>query len=157
MPFIISVDAVRSDTPSGSGISTLGRHHAHVGIGALRAEQVADAVAGLDVGDARADGLDHADGIGAQPVRQRQRIAAGAEVDVDEVDGDVAVAHARLARAGLADLDGLELEHFGAAGLVEANGLGHGVMLSGCEARVRSRCADVRRAELAHRAIEFVR
>ncbi len=83
----------------------------------MRAEQVADAVADLDVGHAGADGLDDAHRVRAQAVGQRHRIAAGAEVDVDEVDRDVAVAHARLAGAGLADLDGLVLEHFGAAGL----------------------------------------
>jgi hypothetical protein len=109
----------------------LGRNQPHVGIRALGAEQVADPVAGTDVGDAVADRLDDADGIAAEPVGQRQRIAAGAKVDVDEVDRHVAVAHARLARARCADLDGLQLEHLGAAGLVETNGLGHGVILSG--------------------------
>ena len=49
----------------------LGRHHAHVGVRALRPEQVADAVADLDVGDALADRLDHADRVTAQPVGQR--------------------------------------------------------------------------------------
>ena len=117
----------------------VGRHHAHVGIGALRAEQVADAVAGLDVGDAGAHRLDDADGVGAEAVGQRQRIAAGAEIDVDEVDRHVGVAHARLAGPGLADLDRLELEHFGAAGLVEADGVGHDMSPWGVvDARVSS-------------------
>ena len=107
----------------------VGRHDADVGVRALRAEQVADAVAGADVGDAGADRFDDADGVAAEPVRQRHRIAAGAEVDVDEVDGDVAVAHARLAGAGLADVDRLELEHLGAAGLAESNRLGHDLSL----------------------------
>ena len=91
----------------------------------MRAEQVADAIADLDVGYALADRLDHADGIRAEPVGQRHRVAAGAEVDVDEVHGDEGVAHARLAGPGLADVDSFELEDLGTAGLIQANGSGH--------------------------------
>ena len=54
-----------------------------------------------------AHGFDHADRVGTEAIRQRQRVAAGAEVDVDEVDRDAGVAHARLTGTGLADLDRL--------------------------------------------------
>ena len=111
--------------PIGNRDQNVGRHHAHVGIGALRSEQVADAVADLDVGHARADRLDHADGVGAEPVRQRQRITSGAEVDVDEVHGDVAVAHARLAGPGIADVDLFEAKYLGTADAIETDGSGH--------------------------------
>ncbi len=109
MPFIISVDALRSPMPSGSGISTsagITRTSAYAPCGP---EQVADAVADPDVGDACAYRLDHADRVTAQPARQAARVAPGAEVDVDEVHRDVGVAHARLAGAGVADLDRFEL------------------------------------------------
>ncbi|MNS76740.1 hypothetical protein D3C72_1102960 [compost metagenome] len=108
------------------------RHHAHLRIRTLRPDEVAHAITHTDVGHARPHGLDHAHGIGTEPVGQRQRIAPGTEIDVDEVDGDEAVAHARLARAGLADLDVFELEHVGAAGLVEADGLVHGASPGVC-------------------------
>ncbi len=78
----------------------VGRHHPDIGIGALRPEQIADAVARADVGDPGADRLDDAHGIGAEPARQRHRIAAGPEIDVDEVDRDIGVAHARLPGSG---------------------------------------------------------
>jgi hypothetical protein len=39
------------------------------------------------------------------------------------------MAHARLVRAGIADGDLLPFQDVGAAGLVEANGVGHGFIL----------------------------
>ena len=54
-------------------------------------------------------------------------IEAAAEVGVGEVQADGAVADADLARAGIADLDLLEVQDLGAARLVEANCLGHRV------------------------------
>ena len=133
----------------------VGRHHAHLGIGALRPEQVADPVAGTDVGDAGPDRLDDADGVGAEAVRQRHRVAAGAEVDVDEVDRDVGVPDPRLSRPGLADLDLLEPEHFRPAELVDANGVGHGVSLPGRRAvrrppRVPASSSEIRLSAIGH-------
>jgi hypothetical protein len=75
-------------------------------------------------------GLDHAHGIRAQAIGQCQRVAARAEIDVDEVDGDEAVAHACLAGARRAGLGAFEPEHLGAAGGVKTDGLCHGVSLS---------------------------
>jgi hypothetical protein len=45
-------------------------------------------------------------------VRQRERVAAGAVVDVGEVEADRGVADPRFARPGVADLDRLEAERF---------------------------------------------
>ena len=111
--------------PIGNRDQYVGRHDAHVGIGALRSEQIADAVADLDVGHAGANRLDHADGVGAEPVRQRQRITSGAEVNVDEVHGDVAVAHARLAGPRIADVDLFDAKHFGTADAIQTDGSCH--------------------------------
>ena len=111
----------------------IGRHDAHIGIGALRTEQVTDAIAHLDVGDVGADGLDHAHGIGAEAVRERQRIAAGAEIDIDEIDRNVRVAYARLTGARSGDLDGLELQDFRATGFMETYGFWHRALLMRAE------------------------
>ena len=80
-----------------------------------------------------------------RPLGSGMRIAPGAEIDVDEVHRDIGVAHARLAGAGLADLDGLELQHFGAAGFVEADGLGHELFLAESFTMRRQRtCSEFR-------------
>src|SRR6516164_5669022 len=101
------------------------RHDTDVRVGALRPQQVADTVTYPNVGHPRTHGLDHTDRIRAQAVRQGQRVAAGAKIDVDEVYGDVRVPHARLARPWLAYLRGLELEDLRSPGLVKADGAGH--------------------------------
>ena len=57
-------------------------------------------------------------------------------IGVDVVDADRRVANARLARAGIADLDFLVLQDFGTARGVNANCVGHGALLgSGPEDR----------------------
>ncbi len=83
----------------------------------------------MSVGYAGANGLDHADRVGAEAIGQRQRVTPGAEVDVDEIDRDAGVADARLAGPGVTDLDILQREHFGSADAVESNGLGHDASL----------------------------
>ena len=125
MPFIIRVDAVRSETPSGNRDQHVGRHDAHIGIGALRPDQIADAITDADVGHSRADRFDNANRIRTDAIGQLQRISAGAEIDVDEIDRDIGVADTRLPRSGLADLDCFELEDFRAADFVKADRLGH--------------------------------
>src|SRR5262249_11273846 len=87
----------------------------------LRSEQVTDSIAWLDVVDSRSNRFHDSDGIGAETVGQRQRIAAGAKVDVDEVHRDVGVTHPRLARAGLADLDFSQAKDFRTAETVETD------------------------------------
>jgi hypothetical protein len=104
----------------------LGRHDARFGIGALRAADIGDVVAGLDVADAGADLLDHAGCFGAEPARQRHGVEAAADIGLDIVEADRGVAHARLARAGFADGDFFPVQNFGAAGLVETDGMRHG-------------------------------
>lgn len=89
--------------PIGDRDQHIGRHHPHIRIGALRPQQIAHPVAGPKFGDALAHGLDHADGVGPQTVRQRHRIAPGAEIDVDEIDGNVSMALPHLARTGIAE------------------------------------------------------
>src|SRR5262249_24902040 len=123
----------------------IGGHHADVRIRTLRAAQVADAVAGLDLGDANAYRLDHAHRIAAQSVGQLQRVAADAVVDVDEVGGNERVAPPGPARAGLADLARFVPEHFGSAGLVEADDMSHGTLLVFTHSRRRSAGVAIKR------------
>ena len=91
----------------------VGRHGA-LGVRAERAVAVGDAVAHLELGHARADGLDHARALDAEARRQRHRIEAGAMVGVDVVEADRVVARRgprpgrarrrrRLPTAGLRD------------------------------------------------------
>ena len=103
----------------------VGRHDTDVRIGALRSEQIADAIAGLDVGYPRSNRFDHADSVGAEAVRQRQRVTSGTKVNVDEIDGDIGVTHPRFARSGLTDLDLLQAKYFRTADLIEANCSSH--------------------------------
>ena len=117
--------------PSGQFQQPIGRDQPRFGIGADRRVAIGDAVAGLQIGDPGAYFLDHAGRLAAEPARQLRRINAGADVDVDEVQTDRGVADARLARAGLADLDFLPDQNFGTAGLVKTDGVRHGMLPSG--------------------------
>ena len=105
---------------------TIRRDHPRLGIGAHRRIAIGDAVAGLEVSDARADILDHAGALAAEPTRQLHRVETGAIVDIDEVEADGGVADARLARARLADLDLLPDQNIGGTGFVKADGVRHG-------------------------------
>src|SRR5581483_6676925 len=98
------------------------RHHARLGIRAHRPATVRNAVAHLDLAHTGADRLDHAGALVAGRVRHRTRgVDTCAEVDVDEVKPDRAMAYARLAGPRLANLALFELEHFGPAGLMDHN------------------------------------
>src|SRR5581483_2428330 len=70
---------------------------------------------------ARTDRVDLAGEIGAEPVRELEleRRPAAAGPDVEVIERDRAHAHAHLARPGLRRLDRFELEHLGAAVLVD--------------------------------------
>lgn len=80
----------------------------------------------------RADFLDHAGGLGAETARQRRGIETSPHVDIDVVHTDSGVAHPRLAGTGFPDWDLFPHQHFGPAGLVETDGLGHMRLLAGC-------------------------
>ena len=86
-------------------------------------------IAGLQIGHAGSDFLDHAGRLAAQPARQLAGIGAGAIIDVYEIQSDRGVADARLPRPGLADLDLFPDQNFGAAGFVKADGVRHGMLL----------------------------
>src|SRR5258705_10901809 len=94
-------------------------------MGAERRGAVCYGIAGLKIGDAGADFLDHAWRLTAEAARQLRRIDPGAIVDVDKVQSDRGVADAGLARSGLGERDLLPDHDFGTAGLVEADGVRH--------------------------------
>ncbi|MNC82104.1 hypothetical protein D3C75_1354860 [compost metagenome] len=54
-----------------------------------------------------------------------RRVVAGAVVDIDEVDCDVAMADAGLARPRITDLNVFITKHLGPPGFVEANSFSH--------------------------------
>lgn len=94
------------------------------GIGTGRSGEIADQVAGRELADIGPDRLDDARRFIAKARRQLGRIEAGADIDVDEIEADRFVADQDLAGTRLADRQRLGGEHFGPAGLVEANGEG---------------------------------
>src|SRR5262249_16288597 len=78
-----------------------GGHGAVFGIGAGRHAGIADAVADEDAVHAGTDVDDHADTFEAGHGRRlRQRVVAGAQIDVDVVDANSGVAQAPLAGPG---------------------------------------------------------
>jgi hypothetical protein len=111
-----------------SPIVSVGRDQPHLGIAADRAG-IGDPVAGPEIGDAVADRFDRAGALHARDEGQGHRIEPGAVIDIDEIQPDGAMAQPDLAGARFADRDLLPLEHFGAAGLVDANGMRHGRVL----------------------------
>jgi len=117
MPFNIIAAAVFSSMPSG----TLTRRCA--GINRASAK---DPVANRDLGDTLADRLDRAGAFQTDHGGQaRQGIEAGALVDVDVVQADGRLRDPRLAGTGIADIDLFPFHFLGAAGLVDADGVGH--------------------------------
>ncbi len=104
-----------------------GRDQAFGAVCAQRVHEprVAHTVADGNVGHAFTDFLDHTRGFDAHPRRKRQRVEAGTEVRIGEVETHGGVPQANLSRPGLADLHFLEVHDLGAAGLVDANCLCH--------------------------------
>ena len=125
MPFSSVAAATSSSIAGGQANDPLGRHRAHAAIRAGRLAEVGDAVAGQEAAHARADVDDRADRLHARHAGQRQhrRDPALAQVDVEVVDADRALADAhlagsgrrRLAVAGLQDLGPAVAAHDGAA------------------------------------------
>ena len=105
-----------------------GGNDALLGIGAMGGDD-GDAVARLELGHARADRQHVAGRFIAERERQRRRIEAGAEIGVDEVEADGAVADQDLARPRRRQGDLLELQNLGPTGLVHADCFRHGDLL----------------------------
>ncbi len=92
-----------------------------LGVGAER-RGVGDAVAGLEILDALADGDDLAGPfVAGREGPRRRRIEAGAIIDVEIIDADRVMAHARFPGPGRRDLDILQAHDVGRPGLVDAN------------------------------------
>ncbi len=107
-----------------------GRHDAGLGIGPGRRRGIGHPVAFLEGRHPFPHVLHHARGLHAQAARQgRQRVESGAEVDVDEVQAHGGLAQAHLAGSGFTHLDGFPAHDLGAAGLVDSDCMGHGVLL----------------------------
>ena len=73
----------------------------------------------LTTGDAGADGAHDPRALGADDERGRERVGAGAVVDVDEVDPRRGHVDAQLTRAGVGAGQVLGYQHLGAAGFVD--------------------------------------
>ncbi len=85
--------------PVGNHHALLGRHDVRLGVRAQRRLRVRDPLAGLRLGHARADRLDHARALAPEHERHLRRVEPAAQVRVDEVDPDRGLAHQDLARA----------------------------------------------------------
>src|SRR5690606_19785151 len=95
-----------------------------------RAGGVGDPVADLEAAHRAAQRLHLAGTLGAQAGRQRWRqVQAAAEIGVDEVQADGAVAHPHFMGAGLGGRVVAVLEHLGAAVGAELDTLGHACTL----------------------------
>ena len=97
----------------------VGGHEAHFGVGADRPGGIGHAIALFDIGHTLTDRLDHAGRFHADAARQRQGVQAGAVIDINVIEAAGAMAHARLARSGLAHLDVLPHHDLGAALFVQ--------------------------------------
>ena len=89
------------------------RHDPLLGIGAVGAARIGDAVADLHVGDARADRLDHAGRLRPEAAWQGGRVDARPHIGIDVVEADRRVPDTGFARPGLADVDLLPDENLG--------------------------------------------
>jgi hypothetical protein len=98
-------------------------------IGAKR-HHIADAIADLEVSDARADRDDLAGPLIAGDERHanRRRVHAHAEIGVDVVDAARVLLELDLPRPRRRYLDVLECQHLGATGLVDAHRRYHGLL-----------------------------
>ena len=100
----------------------VGRDVAHLGVGG--------SIADLDLADPGADRRHHPGAFEADARLQRQRVEAGAMVDVDEIEPDCMLLDGRLAGGRRRNGKLLPDEDFRAAVLVHANCVGHGCLLS---------------------------
>ena len=102
-----------------------GRHHPHFAIAARGLAGIGRAVPHLEVGDARAHGLDHARSFHAQVQGHGQGVQTGALVHVDEIQAHRFVADADFTGARVTHGDINDFEDFGTTVLVNADSSGH--------------------------------
>ena len=101
-----------------------GRRVARLGIGAVRAGEHGHAVARLEIGDALADGFDHAGALAAEPGGERlHRMLAAPHQDVAEIERDRGMTDTHLAFARSAKAHVLPAQHLRSAVLMETDGL----------------------------------
>ena len=105
----------------------LSGQHARFAVRTRGIERVRDAVADLDLTDARPDGFDDARSLAAEHSGQRDRIQAGALVGIDEVQPDRGVPDPHLAGTGIGDLDGVPAQNFRPAVRMNSNRMCHAV------------------------------
>jgi hypothetical protein len=70
----------------------------------------------------------HASCLGAETARERSGIETPSHVDIDVVQAHGSLAHACFTAAGAANGNFFPHQHFGSAGLVKADGPGHGCL-----------------------------
>ncbi len=111
----------------GNAHEALGRQHTRFAVRAGRVECVRDAIAGLELADAGANGLDDAGRLATEHSRELRWIQARALVDVDEVQPDRRMAHPRLTGAGLGHVDRIPAQDFRAAVGMNTHRMSHAV------------------------------
>ena len=109
----------------------IGGYQSRLGVGAHRRGAIRDAIARLQIRDARADLFDDAGALAAEAARQLDRIKPRAVIDVDEIQTDRGVADAGLPGTRLADIDLFPGQNFGPTGSMKADSVRHGILLRG--------------------------
>jgi len=109
----------------GQDDQAIGRHGAHLGIGAGSAAGISNAIARSDLRDPGPCGLDHAGAFVSHPRRKSDLVQSGALVDVEKIESASLVTHPRLARTGVPDLNVFPFQNFGPALLLDSNRFGH--------------------------------
>ena len=110
--------------PVGNFDQAIGRDDTRFTV-AARNRRIGHPIAGLELGDLGANGLDHAGALVAGNERQAERKPPGALYDLDIVQSDRSVAHPHFVRPDVADLDLFPAQDFRAAKLMNTNRVGH--------------------------------
>ena len=114
-------------------------HDPHLGIGALRAARIGNAVADLHVRHAWADRLDHTSRLRTEAAWQGGWVRARPHIGIDIVEADGRVPDTGFTRPGLADVNLFPDENLRPSGLMEANCVGHDVVPFGATLRLHLR------------------
>src|SRR6185437_14718561 len=107
-----------------------GRDVADFAVGSGFRQHVSNTLACVEAPDLTANARYDPRRLTAQPARQRRGIQPRPVVDIDEIESDCGLPQLCLIGCRRADLDFIEAQDFGAAGLVEANCLGHGPIVA---------------------------